>query len=282
MSSLDYRGAAQSELLGTLKRYYGAEADRLPTKAANAPAGGYFLENGMFGPVDAEIYYGMLRYLKPKHVLEVGSGWSTLLALQALRMNEQDGKPGTVTAVDPVAPAFVYRQGAELISQKLQDVLSVFSQLGPGDVLFADTSHIFVPDHEVDHVLRAMEKLSAGVFVHFHDIFLPNDYPPQWADRHYDEQDHLATFLDEHEDWEVVLAAAWLHENDPSLLAATFKTYERDREIPPGSFWMVKKEAPPIEGVLAPAADEPHEFKSDRSGRRCLICGKTVRAKVHV
>jgi hypothetical protein len=37
--------------------------------------------------------------------------------------------------------------------------------------------------------------LPAGVYVHFHDIFLPDDYPAAWAWRRYSEQRAVAPLL---------------------------------------------------------------------------------------
>jgi len=296
MPSLDYRGDAQVELLGTFKRRYGNEYDKLPTKAENAPAGGFFLGNGMFGSVDAEILYCMIRHVKPKRIVEVGSGWTTLLAVQALNKNGQEGSPGEMVSIDPVAPGFVYDQGATIIKKPLQDIPEALDALEPGDILLTDTSHIFVANHEIDYVLRKMENLE-GVYVHFHDIFLPNAYPEEWESRKYDEQLHLVDFLFNHPGWEVVVGSAWLHQYESAFLAGTFKTYDQDRPIPPGSFWLMKpSRVEEIQRVAdaalegsgitakveqAPVPTRPHEFQSDRGGKKCLVCGKTMRAKVH-
>ncbi len=52
-----------------------------------------------------------------------------------------------------------------------------------------DSSHVLMPGSDVDflfgHVLPA---LPDGVFVHVHDIFLPDDYPGDWEWRGYNEQ----------------------------------------------------------------------------------------------
>ena len=280
MSTLDYRGAAQVELLGTLKRRYGGEIDRIPTKPENAPVGGFHLDNDMFGSVDAEILYAMVRDLKPKHILEIGSGWSTLLALQALAKNAQDGHAGEIVAIDPVAPGFVYDQGARIRHQALQDVgQGVFDMLGPGDILFADTSHVFIDDHEIDHVLRAMGRLS-DVYVHFHDIFLPGGYPEAWSSRGYDEQDHLIEFLFDHPEWEVILGAAYLHQAESEFLKATFTSYDPGRAIPPGSFWLYRPSMQPEE-IAEIDPESQHAFVSSRDGRKCIICGMTEKAKRH-
>jgi hypothetical protein len=65
----------------------------------------------------------------------------------------------------------------------------LFDRLGPGDVLFLDSSHILMPGSDVDLLLnRVLPRLPPGVLVHIHDIFLPFDYPPVWGWRAYNEQ----------------------------------------------------------------------------------------------
>ncbi|RYD03782.1 hypothetical protein N752_18720 [Desulforamulus aquiferis] len=43
--------------------------------------------------------------------------------------------------------------------------------------------------------LDILPYLPTGVLVHFHDIFLPYDYPPEWGARYYSEQYLLAAYL---------------------------------------------------------------------------------------
>ena len=63
-------------------------------------------------------------------------------------------------------------------------------------MLFIDSSHILMPGTDVDflfnHVLPA---LPAGVLVHIHDVFLPDDYPAEWDWRGYNEQLGVAALL---------------------------------------------------------------------------------------
>ena len=43
------------------------------------------IDNNFFSRGDAEIYYQIIRFLKPKNIIEVGSGYSTLIALEAAK-----------------------------------------------------------------------------------------------------------------------------------------------------------------------------------------------------
>jgi hypothetical protein len=58
----------------------------------------------------------------------------------------------------------------------------------------------------LQHVLPA---LPAGVHVHFHDIFLPDDYPHAWAWRRYTEQAAVADLVSDAA-YTIEFASAWL------------------------------------------------------------------------
>ena len=87
--------SAHANLLQQLS-HYSSEMQRYPE--ADAGNGSpFFWRNPAFGKKDALIYYSMLRELKPELVVEVGAGYSTLIAVDAL---EKNGK-GSVICVDP-------------------------------------------------------------------------------------------------------------------------------------------------------------------------------------
>ena len=84
-----------------------------------------------------------------------------------------------------------------LIVEPLECVdLTLFDQLGPGDILFVDNSHRVLMNSDATVVfLDILPRLKPGVIVEIHDIALPFDYPPAWADRFYSEQYVLAAYL---------------------------------------------------------------------------------------
>ena len=65
------------------------------------PPGRFYLENGRYASVDAELLYAIVRWRKPQRVLELGSGFSTLLIGDAARHNAADGMPTAHLAYDP-------------------------------------------------------------------------------------------------------------------------------------------------------------------------------------
>ncbi|MGI8846950.1 MAG: class I SAM-dependent methyltransferase [Candidatus Dormibacteria bacterium] len=201
----------------------------------------YWLDNPMFGVGDALILAAMLRHLRPARYLEVGSGWSTALAMD---INERwlDGSM-TVTAIEPF-PASLNRllrpaDEIELLPLSVQDVpLERFTKLEAGDVLFIDCSHVVKVGSDAHHlVTRVLPALPAGVIVHFHDIFWPFEYSRAWIEegRAWSEAYLLHAFLLFNPAFEMLMFNDWLAFAERSLV---------ERELPamlanPGaSLWL--------------------------------------------
>ncbi|HEX6506345.1 MAG TPA: class I SAM-dependent methyltransferase [Chloroflexota bacterium] len=150
-----------------------------------AEAGGYFAPNDSYGAGDAIVLQSMLRKLRPERYVEVGSGWTTALAVDT---NEAWlGGSTRITAIEPHGELLrrILPHGAvELLEQPVQHVpLHVFSELNGGDVLFIDCSHVVKIGSDAHHlVTQVLPVLSAGVHVHLHDIFWPFEYPRSWIE----------------------------------------------------------------------------------------------------
>lgn len=136
--------------------------------------------DGGYGEIEAEFLYAFIRRWKPARVVQVGCGVSTAVIIAA-------GKDANYTpeiiCVDPYPTDYLKAQSKsgliKLIAEPAQEVdISVFTQLQAGDLLFIDSTHAVKPGSEVNRmVLEVLPLLSAGVFVHFHDIYFPYDYP---------------------------------------------------------------------------------------------------------
>jgi len=150
------------------------------------------LDQSWFPSLDAAVAYALVRDRKPQHVVEVGSGHSTRVLAKAL------GGVGEIFAIDPAPRADIAGlPGVQVVPSTVQAAApEVFDRLGPGDVLFIDSSHILMPGSDVDLLLnRVLPRLPSGVLVHIHDIFLPFDYPPIWGWRAYNEQQGVLPLL---------------------------------------------------------------------------------------
>jgi predicted O-methyltransferase YrrM len=151
-------------------------------------------DQGWFPRLDAAVAYAMTRWLQPARIVEVGAGHSTRFLARAVT----DGKlAARLTTIDPEPRAALYGLDFEFLRAPIQRVnRAVFDALAPGDFLFVDSSHVLMPGTDVDAILnRIWPALAPGVVVHFHDIFLPDDYPEDWAWRGYNEQNAVGALI---------------------------------------------------------------------------------------
>ena len=141
---------------------------------------GFSIINEYFGSPDAEVLYAMMRRLKPRRVIEVGSGNST----RVIRLAITDGGfPSEVVSIDPVPRSDVGRVADRILRQRVETLApaDLAGQLGSGDVLFIDSSHEVKTGGDVPFLyLQVLPRLRSGVVVHIHDIFLPFEYPREW------------------------------------------------------------------------------------------------------
>jgi predicted O-methyltransferase YrrM len=241
---INFRGTHQVQLVRTVASEYGAEFNSL--RRHPGPDGSFYLENSYFESVDAELLFGVIRHFKPNRVIEMGSGFSSLLIAQALGANEGEGRAGRLTTYDPYPRPFMARaaqQGLiDLHAKGAQQIpRSAFEQLRAEDVLFIDSSHVLRVGSDVQYLyLQVLPRLAPGVLVHVHDIFLPDDYPPAWPRHHlrfWNEQYLLQAFLAFNSAYEVLLGSAYLHRRHANLLQQLVPSYDPKRHSP-GSFWM--------------------------------------------
>ena len=130
----------------------------------------------------------------PRLYLEVGSGCSTLFARRAIRDHHLRT---AIIAVDPAPRADVSAVCDDLLQMPFEDVEpDLLPSLGAQDVLFVDGSHyVFSNTDTTVALLETVPAVAPGTLLHFHDVYLPWDYPPEWRDRHYAEQFLIAAYL---------------------------------------------------------------------------------------
>jgi predicted O-methyltransferase YrrM len=244
---LEMNAAGQLSLMDLWALRYRAEYERFPVRGTARPDE-YFLANSMFIGVDAQALHCMVRSLRPRRILEIGAGFSTLVSGRALLENQREtGVAGELVAIDPHPRDFLRRGVAglsKLITTPLQDLpLSFFEELGENDVLFIDSSHVLAIGSDVQYeILEILPRLRRGVVVHLHDIFLPDEYPRTWVLKNcwfWNEQYLLQAFLCFNNAFEVLWAGAYLHREHPLQLQAAFPWSRVDTRRP-GSFWMRK------------------------------------------
>jgi len=164
--------------------------------AMGAPAArlGFKPTNVWFTGLDAFALYGLVATRNPRRYLEVGSGNSTRITALA---RERHQLRTQIISIDPQPRADIDALCDTVIRQPLEDVdLKLIDELGHGDILFLDNSHrCFMNSDVTVCFMDLLPRLKPGVLLHVHDIWLPNDYPPQWKSRHYSEQYLLAAWL---------------------------------------------------------------------------------------
>ena len=215
---------------------YSAELANIPEKTQE---GRFHWRNPAFGPYDAATYYCMARHFQPRRIIEIGAGYSSLIAVEAAGRNGAT----EITCVDPYPHDFLKSSvSVKLLPKQIQSVeLGTFTNLQDGDFLFVDSSHMSKIGSDMnDIIFRILPAVSNGVLIHFHDIFLPFDYPANWVKKRgifYNEQYLLLALLMFNPCFEVVLANQFLCRTSGDELRRAFP------DVPNGpvggsSFWM--------------------------------------------
>jgi predicted O-methyltransferase YrrM len=224
------------------QRQLALASDLASVLAEPAPGPRYVPGNPMFGPGDACVYRAMLRLLRPSAILEIGSGYSTAIALDEAQAAELDGL--RITCVEPFPQRLLglLRVGdmtrLTLMRSPVQDVdLPVFDQLRAGDVLFIDSTHVVKAGSDVGWLfLRVLPRLAPGVVVHVHDIFWPFEYPAAWLAerRDWTEAYLVHAFLSGNDSWEILFFASWFWRCHLDRVPAHLAREQ------PGSLWLRK------------------------------------------
>ena len=189
---------------------FAREMESTPQRSSDARPDQYDWSNDVFNPIDASIYHSLIRHFRPSHIIEVGCGYSTLVALNAVKLNGG----GKVTCIEPYPPEFLRGQAHRLAAMHgvpVQNVpLEIFDALGPDDILFVDSTHVSRIGSDVNFlILKVLPRLKPGVVIHFHDIFLPFEYPRDWIINKkifWNEQYLLLAFLMFNQEFEVLLS----------------------------------------------------------------------------
>ena len=205
----------------------------------------FYLNNDLFGSGDAEYWYQLIRSIKPQRIFEIGSGNSTLIAINAIRNNQKDDPSYKCKhiCIEPYEMPWLEESNVSVVRKKVEEIdLNFFSELQENDILFIDSSHIIRPQGDVVfEYLELLPSLNKGVIVHVHDIFSPKNYPKQWLEnevRFWNEQYLLEAFLSHNTSWKIIGALNYLHHNHYEKFKSIAPFLTSDRE--PGSFYIQK------------------------------------------
>ncbi|MCK9480324.1 MAG: class I SAM-dependent methyltransferase [Bacteroidia bacterium] len=152
--------------------------------------------NGYLPGLDIIGVYGMIAHYKPAQYIEIGSGNSTKIARKVIKDKQLNTK---ITSIDPYPRAHIDHLADNVIRKPFEDLSDyrfIVDTLTENDILFIDNSHRVFPNSDaMVCFMEILPQLKKGVIVHFHDIYLPYDYPQFMCDRFYNEQYTLGAFI---------------------------------------------------------------------------------------
>ena len=209
LPDVDMHEEEQLKLLHHFIQYY----QDLPFQDTKAQGLRYYYHNPSYSYSDAILLHCMLRDIKPKRLIEVGSGHSSCITLDTNELHFNNSIE--TTFIEPNPQLFLSlitkedKQRVKMIPQRLQDTdISVFSKLEKNDILFIDSTHVGKIDSDVNYLFfKLLPTLSSGVYVHIHDIFYPFEYPIDWIEegRAFNEAYMLRTFLAYNKKFKIIL-----------------------------------------------------------------------------
>ncbi len=214
LPGIDLNESGQLELLRSFAGFY----RELPFPVDREPELRYWFDNPSYSYSDAIFLYCMLRYARPRRVVEAGCGYSSCVILDT---NERflAGR-AHCTFVDPYPDLLLglLREGdlarVRLLRSRLQDVpLAEFLALEADDILVVDSTHVAKIGSDVQHLFNeVLPRLPRGVYVHFHDVFHPFEYPEDWIreGRAWTEAYLLRAFLAFNHEFEIVASNTYL------------------------------------------------------------------------
>ena len=213
-SGIDLGEDQQLALLEKLSRYYA----EIPFPAEKKEGFRFAFHNPSYSWGDAIILFCMIRELKPRRILEIGSGHTSALILDTNERYFDGGIECTFIEPHPELLFSLLRPNQDreprLIPRKLQDVdLTLFDALEAGDILFVDSSHVVKAGSDCQLLFSdILPRINPGTLIHFHDIFERFDYPSEWLreGRGWNEQYILRAFLQFNSEFRIKLYTSYL------------------------------------------------------------------------
>jgi GT2 family glycosyltransferase len=197
LDGIDMSIKHQLTLLEEFSHFY----DDLPfsdTKSINVR---YYYENSFFSYGDAIILYCMMRYFKPKRIIEIGSGFSSAVMLDTndYFLNNTVKFKFIEPFPDRLKNLLRSSDKVEIIEKQIQEIsIEVFSDLNENDIVFIDSTHVSKVGSDVNHIFfNILPSLRRGVIIHIHDISSNFELPFSWVmeGRAWNENYLLRAFL---------------------------------------------------------------------------------------
>ena len=239
---VDLNEDQQLRLLEEFKDYY----RELPFKQQKQEGLRYSFENPYYLYSDAIFLYSMIRHVKPERIIEVGSGYSSCVMLDTNEL--YFGNKIKCTFIEPFPDRLLSlikqsdTKRIELIDKNIQEVpVGMFQSLSENDILFVDSTHISKANSDVNSIFfDILPALNKGVYIHFHDIFYPFEYPKTWilGGRSWNEAYLLRAFLQYNQSFKVVFFNTYLQHFFPEKFEEEYPLCMKNTG---GSIWLKKR-----------------------------------------
>lgn len=252
LAGIDFRIDSQLALLAELGKEFGHECNWPPNPTDDPYK--FYTENNSFSYWCASITHSIIRHFKPHHLIEIGSGNSSLVISGAIKQNTKDsGNDGSeYISIDPYPRPLIENNPSlsmKIVKQRCELInKNFFKKLGKNDILFIDSSHMVRIGSDVNYlVLDVLPNLASGVIIHFHDINLPDEYPKEYAMNprfrmFWTEAYLLQAFLCLNTQFEILLAMSYLSAEKKEELHNAFPLFDLKKHLlTSGSFWIRRK-----------------------------------------
>jgi hypothetical protein len=206
----------------------------------------YYFNNEAFVYGDGVSLYAMLRELKPRRIVEVGSGFSSAVMLDVNQFCFE-GSMG-LTFIEPFPEVRLLglmcaadHTACTVYRKKIQNVSECpWNELRENDILFIDSSHVSKCASDVNMLFfEVLPQLAPGVVVHVHDVFANFEYPLDWLKKgwFWNEAYLLRAFLQFNSDFEILFWPSFLLQSH----ATDFAQMPLFMKNPGSSFWMRRR-----------------------------------------
>ena len=241
LSGIDLNDNELLDLLNSFEPFY----NELPFTDEKTDGLRYYYNNGWYEYSDAIFLHCMIRHLSPRKIIEVGSGFSSAVTLDT---NERFfGNSLNCTFIEPNPGRLEKlltdrdRDTVTIHKKRLQDIpLEVFQELGKNDILFIDSTHVTKFNSDVNYVFfKILPALASGVYIHFHDVFYPFEYPKDWLlqGTYWNEQYILRAFLQYNMDFKIVMFSSYLERKYEAEIKSRFPLLYK---VNGASIWLKK------------------------------------------
>jgi len=244
LNGIDFNHQQFKQNLISLSKY--ADECKWPEEHTSNPKD-FYLNNNCFSYGCASVLHSMIRRNKPSRIIEVGSGFSSRIIREAILLNEKDGLKTEYTIIDPYSNLVQedFPSNTTIIKRpvELMDT-AFFEKLIENDILFIDSSHVCKIGSDVNfEILEVLPILNPGVFIHFHDIDLPYEYPklyttnPQFR-MFWTESYLLQAYLSGNKNYEIFLPMRYMQSKYEPDFRSLFPNGNKIQNWNSGSFWI--------------------------------------------